>query len=856
MSMSWPEGRAHSFDEFLEGFHQFFPEKKPQGTASDAKIDEVALARFLKDNREYLSSKHIFRPETAGHFEKVIHIFEQTQSGKKEAENVPLEAIKQLTTHLQPSLDTVSGGTGAPVLKKILEKAGKEGKAGLGRMSQVSKKWQTLSQDELVKQINEDPEIPLVQHGLASYKKVLAFVEKNGSKLTCLNLLGLFDLDNEKFKTLLKLCPNLTDVYHYPDEEHPIHDDAFALLKEMPLKTLSLISHEITDDAIAELSNTQITRLDLLACHMLTDKAVSYIEGLPLTDLELSESIGISEEARERIVTKSIINKLVTENLMTKEEATSIPANILPYVVSNEIREVLRNRYITPQQLAELTLADFTYNITYVLTDGITLLKEKLVTLKEAVNMPLEHLKALNSDYGKYAIKNRLIRPEDVHAIPIENLRFLLSDNEGIRLLQLGYVTQQQAADLSIEALKILSTRRGIATLQQHLLTAEQASFLPVGHLKFLISERGWKLLQSEIIVPEQLVHIPYNDLWVLSKDKVITLLLENILLLKQVKMLSWRFLNEILEEPLYTSLLEKRITLPDAIIEHINKEHSFNFSDLNMKNYDQVFEFLKEHGNKITCLNLQGFTQDEIDNNQFITLLKLCPNLTAVIVNGLSLQKDAFLMLQKLPLTTLYLYQCREITDDDVALFKGMQIRNLSLVGCENVTEEIVPTLKNMPLENVDLVGTAISQKAREEIDFQTYCNILVKREKILTQNEVETIPVDTLDELATDDGIWCLRNKLISPEQAVTVDRFLFTDVLNSPSGKAVLEKHLISWEQLMKIPDDRRIDIDFILEYLLNHPTSSIEEILTIPLPSPPPPRRAEEPYFDGLFDDEFM
>ena len=88
-------------------------------------------------------------------------------------------------------------------------------------MAQVCKQWQTYAKDAKVFWINQHPNIPLISLGIKDFAALKEWLGKdgNGKKLEVLNLEShqlkddgpheSIEINNDQFKELIPLCPNL-----------------------------------------------------------------------------------------------------------------------------------------------------------------------------------------------------------------------------------------------------------------------------------------------------------------------------------------------------------------------------------------------------------------------------------------------------------------------------------------------------------------------------------------------------------------------------------------------------------------------------------------------------------------------
>ena len=98
-----------------------------------------------------------------------------------------------------------------------------------------------------------------------------------------------------------------------------------------------------------------------------------------------------------------------------------------------------------------------------------------------------------------------------------------------------------------------------------------------------------------------------------------------------------------------------------------INDNPNTSLKDLGLSDYDELKDFITEHGAELKCLNLIG---QIIDNEQFKQLIQSCPNLTHIFINSPVIEDNTFEHLKGLPLTTL-LRECKNLTTRPWSILK-----------------------------------------------------------------------------------------------------------------------------------------------------------------------------------------
>ena len=131
-----------------------------------------------------------------------------------------------------------------------------------------------------------------------------------------------------------------------------------------------------------------------------------------------------------------------------------------------------------------------------------------------------------------------------------------------------------------------------------------------------------------------------------------------------------------------------------------INDNPNTSLKDLGLSDYDNLKDFIIEHGVQLKCLNLIGH---KIDNAQFEQLIKSCPNLTHLFINSPIIEDNALEHLKGMPLTSVNLRECWKLTDYALEHLKGMPLTSVNFRECDNLTDNALEHLKGMPLTSVN---------------------------------------------------------------------------------------------------------------------------------------------------------
>ena len=166
-----------------------------------------------------------------------------------------------------------------------------------------------------------------------------------------------------------------------------------------------------------------------------------------------------------------------------------------------------------------------------------------------------------------------------------------------------------------------------------------------------------------------------------------------------------------------------------------INAHPEFALNSL-FSDFTQLEAFLQQYGKELTCLNLQicypyiHNSISKLEADEFETLIGYCPNLKRLVINDvkatmihdttfaligkmslaeLSLYSchfnpEGFAKLEGLPLTTIEIKGCRNLTDEMFRHFKGMKLTKVNFYACHHITDAAMEYLEGMPISDVDL--------------------------------------------------------------------------------------------------------------------------------------------------------
>ena len=134
-----------------------------------------------------------------------------------------------------------------------------------------------------------------------------------------------------------------------------------------------------------------------------------------------------------------------------------------------------------------------------------------------------------------------------------------------------------------------------------------------------------------------------------------------------------------------------------------INDNPDTSLKDLGLSDYDKLKDFITEHGAELKCLNLNGH---KIDNDQFVQLIKSCPNLNQLSISSPLIENYALKLLKGMPLTSIHFEKCRSLSENALEHLKGMPLTSVKFIGCLNLTDKALEHLKGMKLTSVNFDG------------------------------------------------------------------------------------------------------------------------------------------------------
>lgn len=148
--------------------------------------------------------------------------------------------------------------------------------------------------------------------------------------------------------------------------------------------------------------------------------------------------------------------------------------------------------------------------------------------------------------------------------------------------------------------------------------------------------------------------------------------------------------------------VLESLSEPPSAAVDvaSVNEDPGISLQELGFEQLSDVAAFVKEHGEKLSALNLSGF---EVNDTQLAALLKQCPNLRSLTVDSSELTGSSLQFLQGKPLAQLTLSDCVSLTDEALEPLKELPLKELCLAGSDRLSDKASKALSGLALEIVD---------------------------------------------------------------------------------------------------------------------------------------------------------
>jgi hypothetical protein len=170
------------------------------------------------------------------------------------------------------------------------------------------------------------------------------------------------------------------------------------------------------------------------------------------------------------------------EHLITPEQAAKMPtSDHLLELFREEGLDALREHLITPEQAAKMPTDDHLKILLskeglYALNNGLITPAQLIALKEEGITLSAEHLEAMVSPIGRQALERKLITLKEASDIPIKHLHVLLRDVDSLeKALQKGLKLEQAKEMKTVEHLSALLTTPGaIEALVQGRITVEQ----------------------------------------------------------------------------------------------------------------------------------------------------------------------------------------------------------------------------------------------------------------------------------------------------------------------------------------------------------------------------------------------
>lgn len=190
----------------------------------------------------------------------------------------------------------------------------------------VSKKWNELSQQSIVKQLNESDLRKSPFTSRLNYKRLSNLIESHGAKLQNLDLLDYSDIEEAKVIKLIKKCPGLKKL---AVSSPKITDDLFFIFKDHcpELECLFLQSCEITDLGLAYLSIAKVKNLQTLIlyeCKEITNDGLEFISKISTLKHLLFDECEITDAGIVYLLALKNLKQLQVRNCLITDAALEL----------------------------------------------------------------------------------------------------------------------------------------------------------------------------------------------------------------------------------------------------------------------------------------------------------------------------------------------------------------------------------------------------------------------------------------------------------------------------------------------------------------------------------------------------
>jgi len=203
-------------------------------------------------------------------------------------------------------------------------------------------------------------------------------------------------------------------------------------------------------------------------------------------------------------------------------------------------------------------------------------LKRNLITLTEANQYPLNHLKRIFSrEECLDAIEAGWFNIEEAAGVSLAVLQLLIphdawnggyQDSEFWHALERGVITLNQANGMKIDKLEIMLCERGIWLLETGIITRIQVDDVSVENLKYLVSAESVDAILDNKITVENLIYFPVEILKILATESG-TRILENHIIHRSVACeIGVENLRALVSEAGEAALIEKRFSVEDVL--------------------------------------------------------------------------------------------------------------------------------------------------------------------------------------------------------------------------------------------------------------------------------------------------
>jgi hypothetical protein len=541
--------------------------------------------------------------------------------------------------------------------------------------------------------------------------------------------------------------------------------------------------------------------------------------------------------------------KLLTQKKLTADQAMEMDSSTIGYLCDKYGSIALNEGLITADQACQIAIVDSETKerrLNYLLSEnGITALREKYITYEEVLK--ISSLLCVLTNRGLNLLRKNLFTAKLASEIDSSSLESLLS-KEGCDALQEGLIRAEQIYHLvhrhedSIKTnsldyiLRNILSENGLSALREKLIQVEQCANIKC--LGLLLSDTGLSLLRENVISIEEIKELDRETFELLLQGHGPIALREKIITIEQaVKMTNYDRDDGM---QMYSSLnLRILLTTTTGLIalrkKFISPEQAAKINNLATLLTDLGLEALGEK--LITPEQVKEFTREQGENlksllsqNGLIALReKLITPEQAASTNKLyALLSDFGLQALRENLISpehakLISHNSKDHAMSDFLNQNGLAALREKLITMEQIVEMYCLANRERNYSAVSLLFTPNGLTAlREKLIIPHHAaripgldsllsdqGLQLLRERIITSEQVVVIvhgksrfdseKRTRVDAFLSENGIFALRNKLLSPQEASNIE--ILDDLFRSKFGIEALEAKLITPIQAAK-------------------------------------------------------